>query len=104
DEDRGTFHVMLRDDEDNGEERPTRINPDHPIVTVFAKRNSALFREAEHERDTRDAIAALTAMRAERACPVIHESQSLAILVLAPKLSSAAYYVKDIDLLCTITG
>jgi len=104
DEDRGTFHVMLRDDEDNGDERPTRISPDHPIVTVFAKRNSALFREAEHEGDTRDAIVALNAMRAECACPVIHESQLLAILVLAPKLSGDAYYAQDIDLLSTLAG
>src|SRR5258708_36994625 len=87
---------MLRDDEDNGDERPTRINPDHPIVAVFAKRNSVLFREADHDGDTRDAITALNAMRAECACPVIHESQLLAILVLAPKLSGDAYYAQSI--------
>src|SRR5260370_34065781 len=64
DEDRGTFHVMLRDDEDNGDDRPTRINPDHPIVAVFAKRNSVLSRQADHLGDTRDAITALNALRA----------------------------------------
>ena len=47
---------------------------------------------------------ALNAMRAECACPVIHESQLLAILVLAPKLSGDAYYAQDIDLLSTLAG
>ena len=104
DEDRGTFHIMLRDDEDSGDERPVVIHPEDPVVTVLAKRGSVLFREAEHERDTRDAIAALNTMRAECACPVIHESQLLAILVLGPKLSGDAYYAQDIDLLSTLAG
>src|SRR5260370_18042622 len=95
---------MLRDEEDNGGERPTRINPDHPVVTVFAKRNSVLFREAEQEGDTKDAIAALNAMRAECACPVIHESEVVGILVLAAKLSGDAYFAQDIDLPSPLAG
>jgi len=104
DEDRGTFHIMLRDDEDSADERPTVIHPEDPVVTVLGRRGSVLFREAEHEGDTRDAIAALSTMRAECACPVIHESQLLAILLLGPKLSGDAYYAPDIDLLSTLAG
>ena len=103
DEDRGTFHVMLRDDED-GEERPSLIEPGHPLVTMLGRKGALLFRESEHERDARDAIAALSAMRAECACPVIHEAQLLAILVLGPKLSGDAFYAQDIDLLTTLAG
>jgi len=43
-------------------------------------------------------------MRAECACPVTHESQLLAVLILGPKLSGDAYYAQDIDLLSTLAG
>jgi signal transduction histidine kinase len=104
DEDRGTFHVVLRDDEDGGEERPAVIEPTEPLVAILARRGAIIFREAGQEPDPRDPTATLTRMRAECACPVIHETQLLAILVLGPKLSGDAYYSQDIDLLSTLAG
>jgi signal transduction histidine kinase len=104
DEDRGTFHVALRDDEEAGDELPGIIEPTEPLVTVLAKRGAIVFREVGHDGDTNDATATLSQMRAECACPVIHESQLLAILILGPKLSGDAYYAQDIDLLSTLAG
>jgi len=104
DEDRGTFHVVLRDDDDSAGERPDLIEPTEPAVTVLTKRGTILFRDAEHEGDAGDAVASLSGMRAECACPVIHESQLLAILVLGPKLSGDAFYAQDVELLSTLAG
>jgi hypothetical protein len=104
DEDRGTFHAMLRDDEDSRDERPELIESTEPLVAVLGKRGTILFREAEDDADSREALATLTAMRVECACPIIHESQLLAILLLGPKLSGDAYYAQDIDLLSTLAG
>ena len=105
DEDRGTFHVMLRDDDgENAKERPGLIEPSDPLVVALGKRGTLVFREAGQETDPSDATTTLTRMRAECACPVIHESQLLAILVLGPKLSGDAYYAQDIDLLSTLAG
>ena len=104
DEDRGTFHVMLRDDEDRRDERPELIEPTEPLITVLGKRGTILLREAEDDVESRDALASLNAMSAECACPIVHESQLLAILVLGPKLSGDAYYAQDIDLLLTLAG
>jgi signal transduction histidine kinase len=104
DEDRGTFHVVLRDDEESEDERPTVIEPTEPLAAILAKRGAIVFREAGQEADPRDATVMLTRMHAECACPVIHETQLLAILVLGPKLSGDAYYAQDIDLLQTLAG
>jgi signal transduction histidine kinase len=104
DEDRGTFHVVLRDDEESEDERPAVIEPTEPLAAILAKRGAIVFREAGQEADPRDATAMLTRMHAECACPVIHETQLLAILVLGPKLSGDAYYAQDIDLLQTLAG
>ena len=105
DEDRGTFHVALRDDgEEGGDEHSDTIEPTEPLAMALAKRGGIVFREVGREGDTNDATAALAHMRAECACPVIHESQLLAILVLGPKLSGDAYYAQDIDLLSTLAG
>jgi signal transduction histidine kinase len=104
DEDRGTFHAVLRDDEDTGDERPDIIEPTEPLVAVLAKRGAIVFREAGHSADRGGPTATLSRMRAECACPVIHETQLLAILVLGPKLSGDAYYAQDIDLLSTLAG
>ena len=104
DEDRGTFHVMLRDDEDRRDERPELIEPTEPLITVLGNRGTILLREAEDDMESRDALASLNAMSAECACPIVHESQLLAILVLGPKLSGDAYYAQDIDLLLTLAG
>ncbi len=103
DGDRGGLHVALRDD-DSGDERLASIDADNPIVTALARRGSILFREAESGTETKEAVASLRAMRAECACPVVHESQLLAILILGPKLSGDAYYAQDIDLLSTLAG
>jgi len=95
---------MLRDDEDSCNDRPAWLNSDDPVVTVFGKRGSVLVLEAEPEGHAKEAVAVLRAMRAECACPVIHESQLLAGLVLGPTLSGDAYYAQDIDLLSTLAG
>src|SRR5262249_295385 len=104
DEDRGTFHVALRDEEESENDLPGVIEPTQPLVTVLAKRGAVLFREVGRDGDTNEASATLTQMRAECACPVTHESQLLAVLILGPKLSGDAYYAQDIDLLSTLAG
>jgi len=104
DEDRGTFHLILRDDEDNLDERPTIIEPTDPLIVALAKRGLIVFREPEQDADSREGTATLHRMRAECACPVIHESQLLVVLVLGPKLSGDAYYAQDVDLLSTLAG
>ncbi len=104
DEDRGTFHVALQDEDESGDALPSVIEPTEPLVRVLAKRGAIVFREVGHDRDIYEATATLTQMRAECACPVIHESQLLAILILGPKLSGDAYYAQDIDLLSTLAG
>src|SRR5207248_213908 len=75
DEDRGTFHVMLRDDEENRDERPELMEATEPLITILGKRGTILFREAEDDPESRDALDTLKTMRAECACPIIHESQ-----------------------------
>ena len=65
DEDRGTFHVMLRDDEDRRDERPELIEPTEPLITVLGKRGTILLRDAEDDVESRDALASLNEMSDE---------------------------------------
>src|SRR5262249_9265048 len=43
DEDRGTFHVVLRDDEDGAGDRPDTFEPSEPLVAILAKRGTIVF-------------------------------------------------------------
>ena len=104
DEDRGTFHIALRQDDESPGERPALIESADAIVAALTKRAGILFRDSEHEGDMRAAVVALNGMRAECACPVIHESQLLAILVLGPKWSGDAFYTQDSELLSTLSS
>ena len=104
DQDRGSFHVALKDDEENTSGELPILEAANPLVLAFKTRGTPLFRDSDTDARLQQAVGTLKTLSAECACPIIHESQVLAILVLGEKRSGDAYYAQDIDLLSTLAG
>jgi len=103
DQERGNFHVALKDDEEDTAGGLPALEPSHPLVSAFETRSTPLFPDSAGKRAD-GAVAILREMAAECACPIIHESNVLGILILGGKRSGDAYYAQDIELLSTLAG
>lgn len=85
-------------------ELPSSIGATSELTTVLNHSRKPLFREVDADIPPRGALEALNALHVDCACPIVHEGQLLAVLMLGPKLSGDAYFVQDVELLASIAS
>jgi signal transduction histidine kinase len=95
--------VSHNDDRGAVTELPSYVDASSPLVTALAYNRRLLFRDEAEER-AHTAMQQLGSVRADCACPIFHEDQLLAVMLLGAKLSGDAYFSTDIDLLATVSS
>lgn len=83
---------------------PVSIDSASELAMLLGRSRRPLFREHDAEMPAARALDELTALHVDCACPIVHEGQLLAALLLGPKLSGDAYFVQDVELLASVSS
>lgn len=83
---------------------PVSIDATSVLAITLSNSRKPLFRELDADMPTAGALDELNALHVDCACPIVHEGQLLAVLMLGPKLSGDAYFVQDVELLASVSS
>jgi signal transduction histidine kinase len=86
-------------------ELPLSIDGTSQLAAVMLSYNrKPLFRDLDSDMPAAAALNELNALHVDCACPIVHEGQLLAALMLGPKLSGDAYFAQDVELLASVSS
>jgi signal transduction histidine kinase len=104
-DDSKTLRLVLQSaDRQERRDLPGSIEMNSELAILLSRSRNPVFRELDSDILTPATLRDLSGLHIDCACPIVHEGQLLAVLMLGPKLSGDAYFGPDVELLASISS